>query len=110
MNRQVAPVAPRRRCGCRRRLDRSRDRRGQLSPLGRQRVGGGLPDGLRTRRQERSHRATGGFREAADVNEQMLANSMCINSAKHPEKLIELIMRQEGLESRPQPRLPRVHE
>ena len=29
----------------------------------------------------------------------MLANSTCINAAKHPEKLIELILRQEGLES-----------
>src|SRR5215210_6618318 len=35
----------------------------------------------------------------ADVNEQMLARNVCINTAKHPESLIELIRRQEGLES-----------
>src|SRR5918912_317863 len=41
----------------------------------------------------------GGIGEAADANERMLAENTCINSAKHPEKLIELIMRQEGLEA-----------
>ena len=35
----------------------------------------------------------------ADVNEQLLAGNVCINTAKHPESLIELIRRQEGLES-----------
>ena len=43
------------------------------------------------------HRA--GIREVETLHQEVLANSTCINAAKHPEKLIELIQRQEGLES-----------
>jgi hypothetical protein len=59
----------------------------------------GCPTGYELVANSEAAEQRGGVREAADVNEQMLAKTMCINSAKHPEKLIELIMRQEGLES-----------
>ena len=43
------------------------------------------------------HRA--GIREVESLHAEVLANTTCINEAKHPEKVIELILRQEGLES-----------
>jgi hypothetical protein len=40
-----------------------------------------------------------GIRGAETLYQEVLAGQTCINAAKHPEELIELILRQEGLES-----------
>jgi hypothetical protein len=57
------------------------------------------PTGFELVAEHEAAELRGGAAEADDANERTLAANLCINAAKHPEKVIELIRRQEGLES-----------
>ena len=57
------------------------------------------PTGYELLAKKEAAERRGGIREVESLHTEVLANSTCVNAAKHPEKLVELIMRQESMET-----------